>query len=215
MRRRAKFHPGTEDEMLRVVAAEAPRGDVSATLAVIDRFCRSSHWMMHVGDVKGAILRAPHRAAPGLWVELGAYCGYSAVLLASQMHDTEPNLAGHGSALRRVEPTTRRARGALRERVKVPMQSSPDETAAIYALVREVSEPDDPAPLRRPREGPLSRRPRGARAAPGRGLRRRRGQRALLRRRREPEPYLEHVRTSYAASSTLHEAPVEVAGRRA
>ena len=68
-----KFHNGTEDEMLRVVAADAARGDASATLAVIDRFCRSRHWMMHVGDVKGAILRAAaSRAAPGLWVELGA-----------------------------------------------------------------------------------------------------------------------------------------------
>ena len=81
-----QFHNGTEDEMLRVVAADAARGDASDTLAVIDRFCRSRHWMMHVGDVKGAILRAAAaRAAPGLWVELGAYCGYSAVLLASQM----------------------------------------------------------------------------------------------------------------------------------
>ena len=61
-----QFHNGTEDEMLRVVAAEAPPGDVSATLAVIDRFCRSRHWMMHVGDVKGAILRAAaaRRMAP-------------------------------------------------------------------------------------------------------------------------------------------------------
>ena len=50
-----QFHNGTESELLRVVAAEAPRGDVSATLAIIDRFCRSRHWMMHVGDVKGAI----------------------------------------------------------------------------------------------------------------------------------------------------------------
>ena len=134
-----QFHNGTEDEMLRVVATDAARGDASATLATIDRFCRSRHWMMHVGDVKGAILRAAaNRAAPGLWVELGAYCGYSAVLLASQMQsgtlvslDTEARCVTWSRQL--VE------HAGLSERVKV-MQSSPDETAA-EALAREVPSP--------------------------------------------------------------------------
>ena len=132
-----QFHNGTESELLRVVAAEAQRGDANHTLAVIDRFCRSRHWMMHVGDVKGAILRAAAaRAAPGLWVELGAYCGYSAVLLASQMQsgtlvslDTEARCVAWSRQL--VE------HAGLAERVKV-MQSSP---AVHKSNCRDVSPP--------------------------------------------------------------------------
>jgi len=131
-----QFHNGTEDECLRVVKAEAKRGEPASVLATVDRFCRSRHWMMHVGDVKGRILRgAASSAAPGLWVELGAYCGYSAVLLASQMPpdttlmslDTEAPCVAWSRQL--VE------HAGFADRVKV-MQSSPDETAAD-ALRRE------------------------------------------------------------------------------
>ena len=203
-----KFHNGTEDEMLRVVAAEAPRGDASATLATIDRFCRSRHWMMHVGDVKGAILRgAANRAAPGLWVELGAYCGYSAVLLASQMQsgtlvslDTEARCCAWSRQL--IEHT------GLAERVKV-MQSSPDETAA-EALVREVPSPRiqllfiDHAKDRYladlvALEPDLA---TGCVVVADNVL--------CFDGGASLKPYLEHVRdTSRYASSTLHEAPVE------
>ena len=203
-----KFHSGTEDEMLRVVAAEAQRGDVSDTLAVIDRFCRSRHWMMHVGDVKGAILRgAACAAAPGLWVELGAYCGYSAVLLASQMQsgtlvslDTEARCVAWSRQL--VE------HAGLSERVKV-LQSSPDETAS-EALRREISSPRiqllfiDHAKDRYLADLVVLEPYLAAGCVVvadnvlcfdgGASL----------------KPYLEHVRdTSRYASSTLHEAPVE------
>ena len=203
-----QFHPGTESELLRVVAAEAQRGDASDTLAVIDRFCRSRHWMMHVGDVKGAILRgAAARAAPGLWVELGAYCGYSAVLLASQMQsgmlvslDTEAHCVKWSRQL--VE------HAGLLERVKV-VQSSPGETAA-EALVREIPSPRiqllfvDHAKDRYLADL-VALEPYCAEGCVvvadnvlcfdgGASL----------------KPYLEHVRdTSRYASSTLHEAPVE------
>lgn len=135
-----QFHNGTEDECLRVVKAEAKRGEPASVLATVDRFCRSRHWMMHVGDVKGRILRgAAHSAAPGLWVELGAYCGYSAVLLASQMPrdttllslDTEAPCVAWSRQL--VE------HAGFADRVQV-MQSSPDETAAD-TLRREVPNP--------------------------------------------------------------------------
>ena len=203
-----QFHNGTEDEMLRVVAAEAERGDSAAVLATIDRFCRSRHWMMHVGDVKGAILRgAAARAAPGLWVELGAYCGYSAVLLASQMQsgtlvslDTEARCCAWSRQL--VE------HAGLSERVKV-MQSSPDETAAA-ALAREIPSPRiqllfiDHAKDRyladlvalEPylAEGCVVVADNVLCFDGGASL----------------KPYLEHVRdTTRYASSTLHEAPVE------
>ena len=203
-----QFHNGTESELLRVVAAEAERGDSAAVLATIDRFCRSRHWMMHVGDVKGAILRgAAARAAPGLWVELGAYCGYSAVLLASQMQsgtlvslDTEAHCVKWSRQL--VE------HAGLAERVKV-MQSSPDETAA-EALAREIPSPRiqllfvDHAKDRYLADL-VALEPYLAAGCVvvadnvlcfdgGASL----------------KPYLEHVRdTSRYASSTLHEAPVE------
>jgi len=63
-------------QLLRVVAAEAAAGDAASVLAAVDAFCLRRHWMMHVGPVKGDILRRAAAAAPpgGAWVELGAYC---------------------------------------------------------------------------------------------------------------------------------------------
>lgn len=82
------FHAGTEDELVRCVEADAPFGDAAAVLGVVDAFCRTRHWMMHVGPEKGAIAVAALAAAPAtgdLCVEVGSYCGYSAVALAAPL----------------------------------------------------------------------------------------------------------------------------------
>ncbi|XP_022083532.1 catechol O-methyltransferase-like [Acanthaster planci] len=60
-------------------------GDPSALLAATDEYCYGEgRWMMHVGDKKGAIVRKlVQQLAPKTCLEIGTYCGYSAVLMAS------------------------------------------------------------------------------------------------------------------------------------
>jgi catechol O-methyltransferase len=74
----------------------AETGNPESVLSAVDDFCYSRHWMMHVGDIKGQIVDdAVLLAARGLItsthktsnsaecaVEIGSYCGYSAVRIA-------------------------------------------------------------------------------------------------------------------------------------
>lgn len=84
-----KFHNGTEDALYHYVANKASQGDVSAILKTIDEFCYTQHWMMHIGDKKLQYLRSSLDTARVnsprelCVVELGSYCGYSAIYLGS------------------------------------------------------------------------------------------------------------------------------------
>ncbi|XP_038056180.1 catechol O-methyltransferase-like [Patiria miniata] len=61
------------------------RGNPAALLAATDEFCYKTR-MMHVGDKKGAIVRkVVQELAPMTCLELGTFCGYSAVLMASAL----------------------------------------------------------------------------------------------------------------------------------
>ncbi|WP_405163733.1 O-methyltransferase [Nocardia sp. NBC_01499] len=71
---------GREQALLDHVRATATAGDPDSVLAAIDDFARNRSLLMNVGDEKGLILdNAIRRAEPTLLLELGAYCGYSAV----------------------------------------------------------------------------------------------------------------------------------------
>jgi catechol O-methyltransferase len=71
---------GREDALARHVAAIATAGDLDETIRAIDDFCYRQSFMMNVGDEKGAILDAAvRRAEPRRLLELGTYCGYSAL----------------------------------------------------------------------------------------------------------------------------------------
>ncbi|WP_327139004.1 O-methyltransferase [Nocardia sp. NBC_01327] len=62
------------------VLANATAGDPESVLVTIDRFARTRSMLVNVGDEKGLILDAAvRRAQPRLLLELGTYCGYSAV----------------------------------------------------------------------------------------------------------------------------------------
>lgn len=75
---------GRETECLAYVRANATEGDPLSVLATMDKFAKSINWMMNIGDVKGDILKQSlRRAQPHTVLELGAYCGYSAILIAS------------------------------------------------------------------------------------------------------------------------------------
>jgi catechol O-methyltransferase len=111
-------HDGTEQALLQFVVASlseektaagfkpsAQAGDDYAEaiarceriISLVDTFCRSRHWMMHVGDEKGKVLeefltkRLDKDGSNGtsgsdsdsFWIlEIGTYCGYSTLRMA-------------------------------------------------------------------------------------------------------------------------------------
>jgi catechol O-methyltransferase len=105
------FHAGTEAALLNHVRFEMTKQDVAgksggtATVArliqraetvlnVIDAFCLQRHWMMHIGQEKGAVLQKfilkclgrildndESSHDPTVFVELGTYCGYSSIFI--------------------------------------------------------------------------------------------------------------------------------------
>ena len=93
------FHPGTEQALLTYVQQNLEQvidsndfDTTSAVIGLIDDFCVHRHWMMHVGQEKGSIIKdflgdcVHSKAGQTLFVvEIGTYCGYSSVLLASEL----------------------------------------------------------------------------------------------------------------------------------
>ena len=71
---------GREQALADYVAAKARRGDIDDVIAKIDEFAYNQSFLINVGDEKGEILDAAiRRAQPDLLLELGTYCGYSAL----------------------------------------------------------------------------------------------------------------------------------------
>jgi catechol O-methyltransferase len=77
---------GREEALARYVVENAKRGDPEDAIRVIDEFCMNRSFMINVGDEKGEILdHAVRRASPHLLLELGTYCGYSALRMSRVM----------------------------------------------------------------------------------------------------------------------------------
>ena len=71
---------GREEELGAYVLESSPAGDLDRAIRAVDAFCYERSFMMNVGDEKGEILDAAIRVAePRLLLELGTYCGYSAL----------------------------------------------------------------------------------------------------------------------------------------
>jgi catechol O-methyltransferase len=78
--------PSRPRRLLEYLRETTPPDDPPATLRAIDTFARSQRFLMTVGDVKGRILsRALASSAAQRVLELGTYCGYSAMLMAHQL----------------------------------------------------------------------------------------------------------------------------------
>ncbi|KAM5226404.1 catechol O-methyltransferase isoform 1-T3 [Hipposideros larvatus] len=72
-----------EHRILRYVLQHAVAGDPQSVLDTIDAYCSQKEWAMNVGDKKGQIVDTVVREqCPSVLLELGAYCGYSAVRMA-------------------------------------------------------------------------------------------------------------------------------------
>lgn len=79
---------GREEALARYVLANARPGDLDDAIRAVDEFCYERAVMINVGDEKGEILDAAiKRARPQRLLELGTYCGYSALRTARVMPD--------------------------------------------------------------------------------------------------------------------------------
>ena len=77
---------GREAALADYVVAHAKPGDVDDAIRAVDEFCYGRSFMMNVGDEKGALLDAAiRRVRPDRLLELGTYCGYSALRTARAM----------------------------------------------------------------------------------------------------------------------------------
>ena len=85
---RLRGAPPRPQQALAFARAHAPAGNPAAVLAALDRFGRERSFLMNVGDRKGEILDAEVlRMRPLLALEIGAYCGYSAVRIARLLRE--------------------------------------------------------------------------------------------------------------------------------
>ncbi|NVN48924.1 O-methyltransferase [Mycolicibacterium hippocampi] len=81
--RTGQIGDGREAACARYVESNARRGDIDDVLAAIDTFAYEKAMLVNVGDEKGRLLDAAvRRAAPKSALELGTYCGYSALRIA-------------------------------------------------------------------------------------------------------------------------------------
>lgn len=95
-----KFHKNTEQELLLHVLENAETNNIDSVIQVIDNFCWNNHWMMHVGDEKGAIVeKAILERNPMNVLELGTYCGYSCLRILR-------NMSKEGSKVYTIDPNT-------------------------------------------------------------------------------------------------------------
>jgi catechol O-methyltransferase len=77
---------GRELALARHVETEARRGDLDDVIRAIDDFAYHQSFLINIGDEKGELLDAAiRRTEPRQLLELGTYCGYSALRAARVM----------------------------------------------------------------------------------------------------------------------------------
>ena len=129
---------GREAALANYVETHARPGDLDDAIRAVDEFCYRRSVMMNVGDEKGEILdRAIRRTQPRRLLELGTYCGYSALRTARAMPS--------GATLCSVEYATANAEIAKRilahariaDRVRVIVGSLGDGGGTLRRLEAE------------------------------------------------------------------------------
>ena len=81
---------GREEQVAKHVEANARKGDTEDCIRVIDEFAWNHKFLINVGDEKGKILDdAIRKKNPRRILELGTYCGYSALRMAAVAPEAE------------------------------------------------------------------------------------------------------------------------------
>ena len=137
--RECQVGDGRETALEKYVVARARPGDSDA-MRVIDHFCRHVSYLINVGDEKGKILdNAVGRTQPRRLLELGTYCGYSALRMArampreARLYSLEFNTANAVIARRIL------AHAGVDDRVTVLVGTLGDGGETIRTLRREYS----------------------------------------------------------------------------
>lgn len=91
--RRARLTGQSPDDreavLLNYVLTNAEKGNAESVLGAIETYAQHT-WLMNIGTEKSSVLDgAVQRFDPKVALELGTYCGYSAIRIASMM--TKPN----------------------------------------------------------------------------------------------------------------------------
>jgi catechol O-methyltransferase len=129
---------GREEALAQRVIADARPGDLDDAIRVVDEFAYRESFLINVGDEKGALLDAAiERAQPRLLLELGTYCGYSALRTVRKMPAD-----AHLVSIEYVEANADIARRILDhagvgDRVTVVVGSLADDGTAAATLERE------------------------------------------------------------------------------
>lgn len=129
---------GREEALAQRVLADARPGDVHDAIRVVDEFAYRESFMINVGDEKGALLDAAIESAqPRLLLELGTYCGYSALRTVRKMPAD-----AHLVSIEYVEANADIARRILDhagvgDRVTVVVGSLADDGTTAATLERE------------------------------------------------------------------------------
>jgi catechol O-methyltransferase len=138
MTKEGQVGDGREAALADYVTANATPGDIDDAIRVVDEFCYRETFMINVGDEKGALLDgAITRARPRRLLELGTYCGYSALRTArvmpagAHLFSVELN-ADNAAIARRIL-----AHAGVGDRVTVVVGTLGDGGATIAALERE------------------------------------------------------------------------------
>jgi catechol O-methyltransferase len=81
---KVKGAPPRPIQTARYVEQHAKRDDPQDVLRTLDRFAREERWLMSVGPDKGPLIAelAQRLPANARILELGAYCGYSSIMIA-------------------------------------------------------------------------------------------------------------------------------------
>lgn len=83
--RTGQIGDGREAACAAHVEANSRRGDLDDVLSAIDAFAYQEALLVNIGDEKGPLLDAAvRRCAPAMVLELGTYCGYSALRIARE-----------------------------------------------------------------------------------------------------------------------------------
>jgi catechol O-methyltransferase len=129
---------GREEALAEFVVANAKPGDLDDAIRTIDEFGYGHSYLINVGDEKGGLLDAAiRRAAPQRLLELGTYCGYSALRTARVMPEDahlwsiEFNAANAAIARRVVD------HAGASDRVTVVVGTLGDGRVTIAALERD------------------------------------------------------------------------------